>query len=148
MSRRDSILREMGLGPSWRLRNRPVIEPPVVVTVDWLFVGEPFVGQEDELFDAMLTAIDLKRGENVVIADAVKCRSKLIVALGESVAWTLLQAEVKIGTARGRLFDFGGVPLIVTYHPAYLLRNLQDKALAWEDLCFMRRTMEELKGKR
>ena len=49
---------------------------------------------------------------------------------------------MKIASARGRVFDFAGVPLIVTYHPAYLLRNLPDKAKAWEDLCFMRRTMK------
>jgi hypothetical protein len=48
--------------------------------------------------------------------------------------------EVKVGASRGRLFDYRGIPLIVTYHPAYLLRNLTDKAKAWEDLCFMRHT--------
>jgi DNA polymerase len=71
---------------------------------------------------------------------------KLIVALGRPAAQTLLQAEVKIGAARGRLHDYRGIPLIVTYHPAYLLRTLLDKAKAWEDLCFMRRTMTGKKG--
>ena len=146
---------------------------------DWLFVGEgpgaeedergePFVGQAGKLLDAMLAAIDLKRGENVYIANSVKCRPpnnrtpepeetaacwpylerqiellqpKLIVALGRPAAQTLLRREVKIGAARGQLFDYKGIPLIVTYHPAYLLRNLHDKARAWEDLCFARRTM-------
>ena len=51
---------------------------------------------------------------------------------------------MKVGAARGRLFDYRGIPLIVTYHPAYLLRNLADKAKAWEDLCFARRTMRAL----
>jgi DNA polymerase len=69
-------------------------------------------------------------------------RPKLIVALGRPAAQTLLQSEVKIASARGRVFDFNGTPLIVTYHPAYLLRNLPDKAKAWEDLCFMRGTMK------
>lgn len=152
------------------------------VEADWLFVGEgpgaeedergePFVGQAGKLLDAMLAAIDLKRGEKVYIANAVKCRPpnnrtpepdetaacwpflarqidlirpKLIVALGKPAAQTLLQQEVKIAAARGKVHDFGGHALIVTYHPAYLLRNLADKAKAWEDLCFMRRAMREL----
>jgi uracil-DNA glycosylase family 4 len=149
---------------------------------DWLFVGEgpgadedergePFVGQAGKLLDAMLAAIDLKRGDNVYIANTVKCRPpgnrtpepaetaacwpflarqiallkpKLIVALGRPAAQTLLQSEVKIGAARGRLFEHHGIPLIVSYHPAYLLRNLPDKAKTWEDLCFMRKTMQGL----
>lgn len=152
------------------------------VEADWLFVGEgpgaeedergePFVGQAGKLLDAMLAAIDLKRGDNVYIANVVKCRPpgnrtpeaeetaacwpflerqialikpKIIIALGRPAAQTLLRSEVKISAARGRVFDFNGRPLIVTYHPAYLLRNLPDKALAWEDLCFMRRTMKSL----
>lgn len=154
------------------------------VEADWMFVGEgpgaeedqrgePFVGQAGKLLDSMLAAIGLKRGMDVYIANAVKCRPpenrtptpeetaaclpylerqielvrpKLIVALGRPAAQTLLQVEVKIGAARGRLHDYRGIPLIVTYHPAYLLRTLQDKAKVWEDLCFMRRTMRERKG--
>ena len=146
---------------------------------DWLFVGEgpgadedergePFVGPAGKLLDAMLAAIQLRRGENVYIANAVKCRPpgnrtpeldetatcfpflqrqialirpKLIVALGRPAAQTLLGAEVKIGEVRGRLLDYQGIPLIITYHPAYLLRNLPEKAKSWEDLCFARRTM-------
>lgn len=150
---------------------------------EWLFVGEgpgaeedergePFVGQAGKLLDAMLAAIDLKRGENVYIANVVKCRPpgnrtpeptetaacwpflarqialirpKLIVALGKPAAQTLLQQEVTIARARGRVHDAAGIPLIVTYHPAYLLRNQLEKAKAWEDLCFMRRTMAALR---
>lgn len=149
---------------------------------DWLFVGEgpgaeedergePFVGQAGKLLDNMLKAIDLKRGDNVYIANAVKCRPpdnrtpeaeetaacwpylerqiellqpRLIVALGRPAAQSLLQSEVKIGAARGQLHRYKGIPVIVTYHPAYLLRNLPDKAKAWEDLCFMRSTMQTL----
>lgn len=151
---------------------------------DWLFVGEgpgaeedqrgePFVGQAGKLLDNMLAAIGLRRGEDVYIANAVKCRPpqnrtpepeetascrpylerqiellqpRLIVALGRPAAQTLLQEEVKIAAARGRLHRYRDIPLIVTYHPAYLLRNLQDKAKAWEDLIFMRRTMGALKA--
>ena len=154
------------------------------VNADWLFVGEgpgaeedergePFVGQAGRLLDAMLAAIGLKRGNDVYIGNAVKCRPpdnrtpeagemaacrpylqrqialirpKLIVALGRPAAQTLLQADVKIGAARGQLHAYQDIPVIVTYHPAYLLRNLADKAKAWEDLVFMKRTMARLKA--
>ena len=151
---------------------------------DWLFVGEgpganedeqgePFVGQAGILLDNMLRSIGLKRGNDVYIANAVKCRPpqnrtpeaseiatcrpylerqielikpRLIVALGRPAAQALLEAEVNIAAARGRLHDYRGIPVIVTYHPAYLLRNLLDKAKAWEDLCFMRQIMKERKA--
>jgi uracil-DNA glycosylase family 4 len=60
------------------------------------------------------------------------------VALGRPAAQSLLGTEVKINAARSRLFDRAGIPVVVTYHPAYLLRNPQDKAKVWEDLCFAR----------
>lgn len=130
--------------------------------------GEPFVGQAGKLLDAMIASLGLKRGNKVYIANAVKCRPpnnrtpepdeiaacfpflkrqvellqpKLVVALGRPAAQALLDREVKIGAARGQVFEYLGVPLIVTYHPAYLLRNLGDKAKSWEDLCFARSTM-------
>ena len=150
---------------------------------DWLFVGEgpgaeedergePFVGQAGRLLDAMLTTIDLRRGDDVFIGNAVKCRPpnnrtpetaelaacfpylqrqiellqpRLIVALGRPAAQALLNQEIKIAAARGKLFAYNGIPVIVTYHPAYLLRNQPDKAKAWEDLCFARATMRRLK---
>ena len=149
---------------------------------DWLFIGEgpgqeedargePFVGQAGRLLDNMLAAIDLKRGENVYIANVVKCRPpnnrnpepgeaaqcepyltrqialiepKLIVALGRVAAQHLLATDAAIGTLRGRLHDYRGVPLIATYHPAYLLRSPTEKAKAWADLCFARETMRKL----
>ena len=149
---------------------------------DWMFVGEgpgadedaqgePFVGQAGKLLDNMLAAIDLTRGENVYIANVVKCRPpgnrnpesdealkcepylqrqielikpKLIVALGRVAALNLLAREASIASLRGRVLDYKGTPLIVTYHPAYLLRNLVDKAKAWEDLCFAVKTMHAL----
>ena len=153
---------------------------------DWLFVGEgpgaeedargePFVGQAGRLLDNMLAAIGLKRGQDVYIANVLKCRPpgnrtpeplealrcepyllrqiqmiapRLIVALGKTAASNLLHTEASIGSLRGRLQDFRGTPLIVTYHPAYLLRNLIDKAKAWEDLCYARETMAGLKAVR
>ena len=133
--------------------------------------GEPFVGQAGKLLDAMLAAIGLDRRHKVYIANTVKCRPpgnrtpapeeiaacwpylarqieltapKLIVALGKPAAQTLLGREVKIGAERGKRFDFQGIPFVVTYHPAYLLRNLADKARSWEDLCFARGLIDGL----
>lgn len=127
--------------------------------------GEPFVGPAGKLLDAMLAAIGLRRDQNVYIANAVKCRPphnrtpeadeiaachpylerqiglvrpKLLIALGRPAAQALLGTEIKINTARGKIFDHAGIPVVVTYHPAYLLRNPGDKAKVWEDLCFAR----------
>ena len=149
---------------------------------DWLLVGEapgaeedrlgePFVGQAGRLLDNMLAAIALKRGENVYIANVLKCRPpgnrnpqpeevakctpylqrqielikpKLIVAMGRFAAQTLLNTDATIASLRGRLHSYAGVPLVVTYHPAYLLRNLPDKSKAWADLVFAKKTMQSL----
>jgi len=134
-------------------------------------LGEPFVGQAGKLLDNMLAAIGLKRGANVYIANVLKCRPpgnrnpepeevakctphllrqielirpKLIVAMGRFAAQTLLKTDATIASLRGRLHSYAGVPLIVTYHPAYLLRNLPDKSKAWADLVFAKKTMTTL----
>jgi uracil-DNA glycosylase family 4 len=136
--------------------------------------GEPFVGQAGRLLDNMLAAIGLKRGRDVYIANIVKCRPpgnrvpepqeaaqcepfllrqielirpKLIVALGKTASSNLLRTEASLGSLRGRLHDFHGTPVLVTYHPAYLLRNLPDKAKSWEDLCLALDTMRALKAR-
>jgi DNA polymerase len=130
--------------------------------------GEPFVGQAGRLLDNMLAAIGLDRRNGVYIANVLKCRPpnnrtpeplevdacrpylerqidlispRLIVALGRSAASTLLNVDASIASLRGRVHRLHGRPLIVTYHPAYLLRNLPDKAKAWEDLLFARRVL-------
>jgi uracil-DNA glycosylase family 4 len=135
-------------------------------------LGEPFVGQAGRLLDNMLAAIGLKRGDNVYIGNVLKCRPpgnrnpepgevaacspyllrqielirpKLIVAMGRFAVQTLLATEATIASLRGTVHRYAGVPLIVTYHPAYLLRNLPDKAKAWADLRLAVRTMEGLK---
>jgi len=135
--------------------------------------GEPFVGQAGKLLDNMLAAINLKRGAGVYIANIVKCRPpgnrnpqpdeaqacaqylnrqialirpKLIIALGKVAAVNLLGHDASIASLRGRVHDCRGIPLIVTYHPAYLLRTLPDKAKAWEDLCFAVNTMQGLQS--
>ena len=134
-------------------------------------LGDPFVGQAGKLLDNMLAAIGLSRRRNVYIANVLKCRPpgnrnpapeeveqcsphllkqielvkpKLIVAMGRFAAQTLLESDASIAAMRGRVHRYAGVPLIVTYHPAYLLRTLEDKAKAWEDLLFARRTMRAL----
>ena len=135
-------------------------------------LGEPFVGQAGKLLDNMLAAIALRRGENVFIANVLKCRPpgnrnpepdevakcaphllrqielirpRLIVAMGRFAAQTLLNTDATIASLRGRVHRYAGVPLIVTYHPAYLLRNLPDKAKAWADLRFAVKTMSSLR---
>ncbi|WP_233801966.1 uracil-DNA glycosylase [Paraburkholderia sp. HP33-1] len=129
--------------------------------------GEPFVGQSGKLLDNMLRSLALARGTNVYIANVIKCRPpgnrnpqpdevarcepylqrqvslvkpKLIVALGRFAAQSLLKTEASIASLRGRVHTYEGVPVIVTYHPAYLLRSLPDKAKAWADLCLARET--------
>jgi len=131
-------------------------------------LGDPFVGQAGKLLDNMLAAIGLSRRNNVYIANVLKCRPpgnrnptpeevekctphllqqielikpKLILAMGRFAAQTLLKSDASIASLRGRLHSYAGVPLIVTYHPAYLLRTLEDKAKAWEDLVFARKVM-------
>lgn len=132
-------------------------------------LGEPFVGQAGKLLDNMLMSIQLQRGHGVYIANIVKCRPpnnrnpelseaeqchpylarqialikpRLIVALGKIAAQNLLHSNESITTLRGKLHYYEEIPLIVTYHPAYLLRSLTDKAKAWEDLCFAKATMQ------
>jgi len=136
--------------------------------------GEPFVGQAGRLLDAMLEAIDLKRGEDVYIANAVKCRPPgnrtpdiseittcfpylkrqielirptLIILLGRAAVQAVLGESQSLASLRGKIlrYENGGqdIPVIVTYHPAYLLRNLPDKLKAWEDLCRARQRMRE-----
>jgi uracil-DNA glycosylase len=129
--------------------------------------GEPFVGAAGKLLDAMLQAIGLSRAENVFVANMLKCRPpgnrdpkpeelgacmpyllrqiaaikpKLILAVGRIAAQNLLATGVPLGRLRGRVHEFGpfGTPLIVTYHPAYLLRSPGEKRKAWEDLKFAR----------
>ena len=135
--------------------------------------GEPFVGQAGRLLDNMLVALGLARGADVYIANVVKCRPpqnrtpepreveaclpyldrqiellhpRVIVALGKSAATALLDVDATIASLRGRIHRYRNVPLVVTYHPAYLLRNLPDKAKAWEDLLLARRTMVQLRA--
>jgi uracil-DNA glycosylase family 4 len=130
-------------------------------------LGEPFVGQAGKLLESMLRAVALSRADNAFIANVIKCRPpgnrdpqpdevaacqpylkrqvallrpKLIVALGRFAAQTLLGSQASIASLRGRVHDYEGVPVIVTYHPAYLLRSLPEKGKAWADLCLAQAT--------
>lgn len=132
--------------------------------------GEPFVGQAGKLLDAMLASLDIARGNRAYIANAVKCRPpgnrtpeaaemaacrpylerqiallkpKIIVLLGKAAVHSVLHDDKSLASLRGQRFEYAGIPVVVTYHPAYLLRNLPDKAKAWEDLLFARRTLRE-----
>ena len=129
--------------------------------------GEPFVGRAGQLLDSMLRAIGLGRGDNVYIANILKSRPpgnrdplaeevaaclpylerqielirpRLILAVGRIAMQNLLATQSSLGRMRGQVHEFGAfkTPLIVTYHPAYLLRKPEDKRKAWEDLKFAR----------
>lgn len=129
--------------------------------------GEPFVGRAGGLLNAMLLGIGLAR-EQVFIANVLKCRPpgnrdpkpeevahclpflerqiallrpSIMLAVGRIAAQNLLATETPIGKLRGQVHAFGSakIPLVVTYHPAYLLRSPTEKRKAWEDLKFARR---------
>lgn len=124
--------------------------------------GEPFVGRAGKLLNNMLLAIGYQR-EQVYIANILKCRPpnnrdphpeeiakcesflkrqvelvkpKVIIAVGRIAAQSLLKVETPIGKLRGRMHQYDSTPLVVTYHPAYLLRKPTEKAKAWDDLRF------------
>jgi DNA polymerase len=128
--------------------------------------GEPFVGRAGLLLNEMLRAIGLLR-EQVYIANILKCRPpgnrdpqadevaacesflmrqlalvrpRIILAVGRIAAQQLLKTTTPIGKLRGSVHDYQGVPLVVTYHPAYLLRSPLEKRKAWDDLCLALRT--------
>ncbi len=133
--------------------------------------GEPFVGAAGQLLDAMLRAIGLDRATNVYIANVLKSRPpgnrdpkpeevaaclpylqrqiellrpKIILAVGRIAAQNLLRTEAPLGRLRGQVHRFGDTPLVVTYHPAYLLRTPAEKRKAWEDLKFARTAYQQL----
>lgn len=134
--------------------------------------GEPFVGAAGQLLDAMLKAIELRR-EQVYISNILKCRPpqnrdpkadeaaacsaylarqlalvapRLIIAVGRVAVQNLLNTERPVGKLRGHVHHYGEakVPLVVTYHPAYLLRKPAEKRKAWEDLKLVRRLLKEV----
>ena len=130
--------------------------------------GEPFVGRAGQLLNNMLRAIGLPR-EQVYIANVIKCRPpnnrnphvdevsqclgylqrqiarvkpRLILVVGRVAAHGLLKVDTPLGRLRGQVYRFCDTPVVVTYHPAYLLRTPRDKAKSWDDLRFARRLVE------
>ena len=124
--------------------------------------GRPFAGAAGQLLDNMLRAVGRSREQQVYLTNAVKCRPpgdrnptpaelahcapylhrqlallqpKLVLAMGRFAVQTVLQSNEPIGRLRGRVHQVQGIPVVVTYHPGYLLRNAPDKAKAWADLC-------------
>lgn len=137
--------------------------------------GEPFVGRAGKLLNSMLHAISLSR-EEIFIANILKSRPpnnrdpkpeevaactpfllrqiallkpKLILAVGRIAAQFLLNTNEAMGKLRGREFSYGPyqTPLLVTYHPAYLLRSPREKRKAWEDLQLVVKRLEQLQSK-
>ena len=131
--------------------------------------GEPFVGRAGQLLDQMLLAIGQSR-DKVFIANILKCRPphnrdpkpveaeacrqyldrqieliqpRIILAVGKIAAQNLLGSDDPVGRMRGRPHDLGGIPLVVTYHPAYLLRSPSQKHKSWSDLCLAQRLATE-----
>jgi DNA polymerase len=131
--------------------------------------GEPFVGRAGQLLNAMIAALGLKR-EEVFICNVLKCRPpnnrdpqadeveqcepylvrqielirpKLIVALGRHAAHSLLKTDLALARLRNQRLSYHDIPLVVTYHPAYLLRTPSDKRKAWDDLRRARRIVQE-----
>ncbi len=132
--------------------------------------GQPFVGRAGKLLDKILAAIDMQRGEDVYICNILKCRPpnnrdplpaevevcephlvkqlqllqpKIILALGRVAAQTLLRSTESLTSLRGRVHDYHGVPLMVTYHPAALLRNPNWKRPTWEDVQAVQKRLQE-----
>ena len=132
--------------------------------------GEPFVGKAGQLLDAMLAALDLRRDHNVYITNVLKCRPpenrnpepaevarcaphllrqvalirpRVILLMGRFAVQAVLGTNASIASLRGRRHSFSGTAVVVTYHPAYLLRTPVDKALAWQDLLLARATCLE-----
>ncbi len=124
-------------------------------------LGEPFVGRAGKLLDEMLRALGQSR-KTVFIANILKCRPpnnrdpkndevaacrryldrqialiqpRIILAVGRVAAQNLLGCQDPVGRMRGRVHAVNGIPLVVTYHPAYLLRSPSQKKKSWQDLC-------------
>jgi DNA polymerase len=88
---------------------------------------------------------ELERCEPFLVRQIELVQPRVILAMGRFAVQALLRTDEPIGHLRGRVHRYQGVPLIVTYHPAYLLRNLLEKAKAWDDLCLAMDTMDALR---
>ena len=136
--------------------------------------GRPFVGKAGVLLDKMLAAIQLDRNKNCYIANIVKCRPlnnrdpeseeqstcfaflqaqihilkpKMILCMGRIAGHKMLDSEEALNKLRGQIFDYNGIPLMVTYHPSALLRDQSLKAPAWQDLKQFKAKLDEIRSK-
>ena len=135
--------------------------------------GQPFVGDAGALMDNMLKALGLDRRSKVFLTNIIKCRlpgsrnpspeelaqcepilrrqvellqPKVILVMGRFAVPALLGTSEPIGKLRGRPHQYRGIPVVATYHPGYLLRNLRDKAKAWADLCLAQQLVRSRQG--
>jgi DNA polymerase len=133
-------------------------------------LGEPFLGASGQLLDNMLRALRLERSTGVYLTQVLKCRPpssrspqpadlaeclpylqrqiellqpRVILALGRLAVQALLQTDEPLGKLRGQRHNFHGVPVVVSFHPTYLLRSGPEKARAWADLCLARQILRE-----
>jgi DNA polymerase len=156
--RRKPVFGAGDLSADWLVIGEPPLE-------DEERQGEPFVGDPGKLLDNMLAALGVSRRQGAYLTNVLKCRlpqdrsgeaedlaqsmaflrrqvellqPRVIVVMGRYAVQALLQSGEPLGKLRGRPHEVLGVPAIVTYPPAYLLRNLADKGRAWADLCLAR----------
>jgi DNA polymerase len=87
---------------------------------------------------------ELQRCEPFLMRQIELVKPKIILAMGAFAVKALLRSDQPVGRLRGQVHRYHGVPLVVTYHPAYLLRSLTEKAKAWEDLCLAAQVVEQL----
>ncbi len=133
--------------------------------------GEPFLGEVGQLVDGMLRAAGLTRGDDVLMTNVIKCRPpgnrtptaaevatclpylqrqialvqpKIIIAFGKIATQALTGSELPITQLRGAVHMVAGIPLIATFNPAFLLRNMPEKAKVWEDILLAKKTLAEL----
>lgn len=153
--RRKPVFGEGDLQPDWLCVGDPPVE-------EELRRGAPFAGDEGKLLDNMLQAVGASRRRGAYLTNAFKCRlpddrereaeeaarwalvlqrqvellrPRVILAMGRFAVQMLLQVNEPPGRLRGRVHRYGDVPVVVTFHPKYLLHNLPDKGRAWADLC-------------
>ena len=161
--RRKPVFGEGDRQPDWLCVGDPPVE-------EELHRGTPFAGDEGKLLDNMLLAVGASRRRGAYLTNAFKCRlpddrereageaerwslvlqrqvellrPKVILAMGRFAVQMLLQANEPPGRLRGRVHRYGDVPVVVTFHPKYLLHNLPDKGRAWADLCLAQAVLRE-----
>ncbi|HEX2546401.1 MAG TPA: uracil-DNA glycosylase [Ramlibacter sp.] len=153
--RRKSVFGTGDARPDWLCIGDPPIEEEERA-------GQPFAGESGKLLDAMLAAVGASRARGAYLTNVLKCRlpedraqeaqevaealaflrrqvvllkPRVILVMGRFAVQALLQSGEPIGKLRGSVHQFAGIPVVVSFHPSYLLRTPLDKARAWADLC-------------